>query len=417
MSDGNISKGDKVEVKTKDKIYRGVYIPRSELMDDDHIIIKLENGYNMGIKKERIECISLIEKKPDEKFKAKKEESGKTPKNKKISVLATGGTIASRVDYTTGGVFSAFTADELISAIPELDEIAEISGRQVFNKFSENICPEDWIKIAESAFEEIKKEANGIVITHGTDTMHYTSAALSFMLHAPVPVVITGAQRSSDRGSSDAAVNLVNSAYFSLSENPGVFVVMHGSMDDNWCSVYRGTRVKKMHSSRRDAFSGDKFGRVLYDERKTEIYDKTKFDAGLEINAGIEKKVALIKYFPGMTAEIFEILSSKFKGIIIEGTGLGHVSETLIPSVKKAIEDGVFIGMATQTIYGRVNMNVYSTGRILKKAGVMGCEDMLSEVAYVKLMHALARYSEHEEIKEYMLKNIAGEITERSLIK
>lgn len=430
MPDGNISKGDKIEVKTKDKIYRGVYIPRSELMDDDCIIIKLENGYNIGIKKEHIECINLIEKKAEDKldkFKAVKEKFGKSTENKKtenkkISILSTGGTIAARVDYTTGGVFSAFTADELISAIPELEEIAEISGRQIFNKFSENMCPDDWIKIAESTFEEIKKGADGVVITHGTDTMHYTSAALSFMLHTPVSVVITGAQRSSDRGSSDAAINLINSAYFSLSKNPGVFVVMHESMDDNWCSVYRGTRVRKMHSSRRDAFSGDKFGRVFYDERKIEIYDKiydkefSKSCEELKIDTRIEKKVALIKYFPGMTAEIFEILSSEFKGIILEGTGLGHVSETLIPSIKKAIEDGVFIGMTTQTVYGRVNMNVYSTGRLLKKAGVIGCEDMFSEVAYVKLMYALAHYSEHEKVKEFMLENIAGEITERSPI-
>jgi len=417
----NISNGDKVEVKTQNRIYKGIYLPRSELMDDNYIVIKLENGYNIGIEKDKITYINLIEKKQTDEFKIYGEvlekSQKKSQKNKKISILATGGTIASRVDYITGGVFSAFTADELISTIPELDEIAEISGKQIFNKFSENICPDDWIKIAECVFEEIKKNVDGVVITHGTDTMHYTSSALSFMLSTPIPVVITGAQRSSDRGSSDAAVNVVNSAYFSLSGNPGVFVVMHESMDDGWCSVYRGTRVRKMHSSRRDAFYGDKFGRVFYDEHKIEIFGKTEFSGEAKLDTKIEKKVALIKYFPGLSEEIFEILSDKFKGIIFEGTGLGHISEALIPSVKKAIEKGVFIGMTTQTIHGRVNMNVYSTGRMLKKAGVVGCEDMLPETAYVKLMYALGHYSKCEEIKEFMLKNIAGEITERTLIK
>lgn len=418
--------GDFVRITTKDKVYKGYLMPEYELEDKKFLFIKLKSGYNIGIKKDKILNIGVIKK--AEKEITEKEEA-KDPEGK-ILILATGGTIASKVDYITGGVKPAFSANDLLNAVPEISEIGvQISGRQILNKFSENITPDDWIKIANEVYRYVKKGAKGIVIPHGTDTMHYSSAMLSFMLkNLNIPVVFTGAQRSSDRGSSDAALNLINSIYFaSLNpekfHNNGVFVLMHENMDDKFCAVFRGTRVRKMHTSRRDAFKGEKFARINFFERKFEIFGDNKNEKDEKNNPNntvldtkIEKNVLLLKYFPTLTPEIFESLCERYKGIVIEGTGLGHVNESLIPSIKNAIDKGRFIAMTSQTIFGRTNLNVYATGRRLLKAGVVSCEDMLPEVAYVKLMFALGHYDKYEDIKNFMQTNIAHEINKRSEI-
>ncbi|MFN3528228.1 MAG: Glu-tRNA(Gln) amidotransferase subunit GatD, partial [Candidatus Altarchaeaceae archaeon] len=246
----------------------------------------------------------------------------------------------------------AFTVEELINAVPEILEInKKIKVKQIFNKFSENLNPEDWIIIAENIYKEIKNGAKGIVILHGTDTMHYTSSACSFMLkNLKIPVVFTGAQRSSDRGSSDASINLINSVYFANFSLSGIYVLMHENIDDNYCAVFRGTKVRKMHTSRRDAFKGEIVARINFFERKFEKFineEKGNGNKETELDTKICKNVFLLKYFPGLSNEIFEILSERYKGIIIEGTGLGHVNENLIPSIKKAIDKNVFIGMTS----------------------------------------------------------------------
>jgi len=422
----NFKLGDKLKIDTKKSTYTGILMPRSELADDRHIVIKLDSGYNVGINKEKIKSITLIESQiPKEEFELKKAEFDK---NKgKISILATGGTIASRIDYITGGVHSAFSADELISAVPELGQIANVSGKQIFNKFSENINPDDWTLIARAVYDEIKKGADGIVVTHGTDTMGYTSAALSFMLNSPVPVVITGAQRSSDRGSSDAAVNLINAAVAAAKcKFGGIFVVVHGESSDSFDLIHPGTRVKKLHSSRRDAFktvNDVPIGKV--ENGKIEYFENSsfyKFISGqknmeLELDAKLEKKVALIKYFPGMSKDIIEnLINLNYRGIIIEGTGLGHVNENLLETLKKAVDNKIPVFMTSQTMHGRVNMRVYATGRKLLNAGIIPCEDMLSETALVKLMWVMGHTSDFEKVREMMLTNYAGEISEKTNI-
>jgi glutamyl-tRNA(Gln) amidotransferase subunit D len=427
----NAKTGDKLKLTTKDgSTYTGILMPRSELADERHVVIKLDSGYNVGIDKDKITGIELVLCSiPKEKFELKKTEPDKN--KPKISILATGGTIASRVDYITGGVISAFSADELISAVPELEEIANVSGRQIFNKFSENITPDDWAAIADAVYEEIKKGAFGIVVTHGTDTMGYTAAALSFMLKTPVPVVITGAQRSSDRGSSDAAVNLINAtAAAAKLKTGGVFVVMHGESSDSFSLIHPGTKVKKLHSSRRDAFKTvNDFpagkvenGGIEYFKNsnyyKEFIENQKNKNIELTLDNKLEKKVALIKYFPGMTPDVIEnLINSGYKGIIIEGTGLGHVNENLIGTLKKAVDNGIHVFMAIQTMHGRVNMRVYSTGRNLLNAGIVSCEDMLSETALVKLMWVLGHTNEPEKVREMMRTNYAGEISRKSNIE
>jgi glutamyl-tRNA(Gln) amidotransferase subunit D len=410
--------GDMVEIETKDRKYTGILMERFGLSDDNYVVIKLESGYNMGINRDRIKKMKRtgagMEKAESKSLKAKKD-----PSKGNVSILATGGTIASRVDYITGGVHSAFSAEELISAVPELGDIANIHGEQVFNKFSENIVPEDWIKIARATEKEIKNGADGVVITHGTDTMGYTSAALAFMLKTPVPVVLTGAQRSSDRGSSDASLNLMHSAIVASKGNLSeVVVVMHGDSSDSFSLIHPATRVRKLHSSRRDAFqtvNSKPLGRVSM--RGVELLNETKPSKELKLDAKLDESVFLLKYFPGLKPEIVDkLMKNDYRGIVIEGTGLGHTSELLLEKIKDAIDSGIAIAMTSQTIFGRVNMNVYSTGRFLLEAGVIPCEDMLPESAYVKLMWVLGHTKKPEKVREMMLTNYAREITERSEI-
>lgn len=417
-----IKSGSRIEIKTADAMYQGILMPRPELADDEHVIIKLDNGYNIGIRKKLIENITIIEETPSQERieleKTKIDPQKQIVLKPSVSILATGGTIASRVDYITGGVRAAFTADELISAIPELDEIANIHGRQIFNKFSENIIPSDWIKIVKEIASEIKNGANGVVILHGTDTMGYTSAALAFMLKTPVPVVLTGAQRSSDRGSSDAALNLINSTWVAAHGNLGdICVVMHGEMSDSHALIHPATRVRKLHSSKRDAFqtvNSKPIGRVL--NGKIEYLKEVKPRGGsLELDTKLEEKVALLRYYPGLKSEVIDnLINLGYKGIVIEGTGLGHTSERVFDAIKRAIDDQVSVVMTSQTIFGRVNMRVYSTGRRLLEMGVIPCEDMLSETAYVKLMWVLGHTQDQEKVKEMMLRNYAGEIVKRT---
>lgn len=409
--------GDWVEVETSDGKYTGILMERPELADDKYLVIKLESGYNIGINIEKINKVNKIKAKTiREEFKLEKHK--RDPSRKNISILATGGTIASRVDYITGGVHSAFSAEELISAVPELEDIANVQGRQVFNKFSENIVPGDWVTIAEEAAKEIKKKADGVVITHGTDTMGYTSAALAFMLKTPVPVVITGAQRSSDRGSSDAAMNLIHSATVAAHGNfPEVVVVMHAESSDSHSFIHPATKVKKLHSSRRDAFKTvnmKPLGRVS--SEGIEFLQQMDKSGEFSLDTKMDEGVFLLKYFPGLKPEFVDsLVDNGYHGIVLEGTGLGHTSEKLSGEIREAINRGVVVAMTSQTINGRVNMNVYSTGRILLDMGVIPCEDMLSETAYVKLMWVLGHTKKPEKVREMMLTPYAREISDRSL--
>ncbi|MCS7365503.1 MAG: Glu-tRNA(Gln) amidotransferase subunit GatD, partial [archaeon GB-1867-035] len=302
-------------------------------------------------------------------------------------------------------------------------EIAEIDAEILFSIFSENMTPKHWEKIAEKTSKKIEEGFRGIVIAHGTDTMGYTAAALSFALQkTPIPIVLVGSQRSSDRPSSDAAINLI-CAVTAARKAPfaEVVIVMHGSSSDEYCLAHRGTKVRKCHTSRRDAFqsiNSEPLAKITVKgeiEMLTEKYNKRRSDRKVELKAKFDPKVALIKTYPGMTGEIIEFLTDKgYHGIVIEGTGLGHTPESMFPAIKRAIEEEIAIVMTSQCLWGRINMNVYRTGVELLNMGVIPGEDMLPETAYVKLMWTLAQTRNLEEVKRIMLTNIAGEINPRS---
>ena len=274
--------------------------------------------------------------------------------------------------------------------------------------------------MAEEIGKEIEKGVAGIVVGHGTDTMHHTSAVLSFMVQdSPVPIVLVGSQRSSDRPSSDAARNLISATYTaSHGDIAEVTVCMFGPTSDDYGLLHMGTRVRKMHSSYRSTFRsiGEIPLAMVYQDKIVPLqdYKKRRTDTNVKIEPFYEEKTALIYYYPGMRPEIVDdLVKNGYKGIVIAGTGLGHVNSALNKSLKNAIESGVVVVMTVQTLWGYVHMNVYDTGRYLLELGVVPCENMLPETAYMKLCWALGKTNNQEEIKDIMLTPISREITER----
>jgi glutamyl-tRNA(Gln) amidotransferase subunit D len=399
--------GDKVKVKTKDGELTGLIVPSK-----GDLVLKLDSGYNMGIKRSNIKQIKVLKKGSVQKKKVKAVKSN--PKLPTVVILSTGGTISSKVDYRTGAVHASLDANELLEATPELKKFANIVCRPIMNKMSENIKPSDWAKIARETYKELKnKDVAGVVITHGTDTMHYTSSILSFMFEdLNKPVVLTGSQRSSDRGSSDSRMNLVCSVIAATSSVAEVSICMHATTEDTYCHLHRGTKVRKMHTSRRDAF------RTLNDTPIARVYPNGKIeylnnhrrrsDTSPKLKTGVDRHVGLIYIYPGIDPGVIDwYIKKKYKGLVLIVTGLGHVPNEIITSVRSAVKKGVKVYLAPQCISGRLNTNVYSNGRKLAKAGAVPLEDMLPETAYVKLVWALGQGK-----PELMTENLRGEITE-----
>ncbi len=400
--------------------FQGVLLPRSENDDDCHIVIKLATGYNIGIAVDTIKDMKEYNFK-EIQYKIPEREFPTSKDKKNIKLLGTGGTIASRLDYRTGAVIPAFSPGELYGAVPELADICNLSTEKLFGVFSENMGPAQYIVLAKAIGEEIKKGTQGIIIGHGTDTMSYTSAALSFMVqNSPIPIVLVGSQRSSDRPSSDAALNLIHAAKTAAdSDIAEVLVCMFGPTSDEYGLLHRGTRVRKMHSSYRSTFRtiGD-IPLAMVDRQKItplrQDYNRRRTDRNASITPVFEERVSLLYYYPNMNPDIIDaIVDLGYKGIVIAGTGLGHVNKLIYPAIKRAVQKRVAIYMTVQTLWGYVNMFVYDTGRDLMTHGIVPAENMLPEVAYIKLGWALGQTSDLSKVKEIMLTPICGEITER----
>ena len=419
----DIAIGDAVKLTKKNISYTGMILDRAEDADDKHLVIKLDSGYNIGVNISEAK-IELLEKGLKPKIELPPVNLEKDHQKMDISIISTGGTVASVIDYKTGAVHPAFTADDLLRATPELMDYANIKARSILNILSENMEPSYWVKSARSIADEINDGSSGVVVAHGTDTMHYTSAALSFMLETPVPVVLTGAQRSSDRPSSDAFLNLISSVIAAKSDIAEVMVCMHATDNDSYCHLHRGTKVRKMHTSRRDTFRSINALPIARVENKSlKLLDKNtdykkRAETDLKLHDSIEPNVAFIKSYPGIKSDLIDYHIDKgYKGIVLEGTGLGHAPENIVPSVERAVDSSIPVVMTSQCLYGYVNMNVYSTGRKLVNAGAISALDMLPETAYVKLIWTLGQSEDLNEVENIMHTNIAGEIQEKSSIK
>ena len=412
LKENNAKVGDSIKI-TSDLTYSGILMPRYESGDDSHIILKLKSGYNVGIninEIKKIEVISNQEIKSEQVIQQKED-----PSLPKILLVSTGGTIASKVDYRTGAVTPALSASELNEAVPELAKIANIDSEVLFSEYSENLQPEHWLKIAEKLDSISNSDYAGIIIAHGTDTMHYTSSFLSFALSGfPIPVALVGSQRSSDRPSSDAALNLISTARFLTKSNvKGIFVVMHNDANDDTIVCHKGTRVRKNHTSKRGAFEtvGDDPAFIITENKIEKNMDEEFFkNAKYEPKLDLDAKVALVKYHPGYDPrQIKDLADLGFGAIIFEGTGLGHVGKTMYNVIKDAKEKGLFLGMTSQCLDGNVRMTVYDSGRDLLDLGIVPLENMIPETALVKAMWAYGNSKNAEEIKTLMLKNIASE--------
>jgi glutamyl-tRNA(Gln) amidotransferase subunit D len=367
-----------------------------------------------------------------------------------LSLIATGGTIASRVDYELGGVQPVLSPQEIFFNAPEIAQIASFEKvLRPFTLWSENMTPVQWGEIAKLVAGELNAGADGVIITHGTDTLHYTSAALSFMLcNLDRPVVLVGAQRSPDRASFDGSMNLACAAHYAAdaarARQGVVAIVMHATSNDDYCHALLGTKARKMHSSRRDAFrpiNGKPLARIWPDGRIEKTPELRQADAAgrqraaeenpagqagerpaVKADTRFEQKTCVIKAFPHSTTELLEFLiDRKYRGIVVESTGLGHAptftvdkKSSWLQPLKRAADEGVVVAFAPQTVYGRLAPDVYDAGRLLQKAGVVHCGDMLAETAYVKLGCVLGRTRDALQAKKMMLQNIAGETSEQS---
>ena len=411
----DVDVGDSIKV-VSDLTYEGILMPRYETSEDSHIVLKLKSGYNIGIE---LSEITNIEKISSPKQIVEEKSVQKTDSSlPKILLLSTGGTIASKVDYRTGAVTPALTASDLNDAVPEIANIANIDAEVLFSEYSENLQPEHWVETAKKIESVANSDYKGIIIAHGTDTMHYSSTFLSFALSGlKIPVVFVGSQRSSDRPSSDAALNLIAATrLIAETDAKGVYIVMHHNESDDTISCHLGTRVRKNHTSKRSAFEtvGNDPAFLILNEKiiknsTSEFFTEQSFNPRLEIDT----KVALVKYHPGYEPkQIDALIDLGFKAIIFEGTGLGHVGKTMYDAVKKANQHGLFLGMTSQCIDGRVKMTVYESGRDLLEMGIIPLENMIPEVALVKTMWALGNSEDKDELKKLLLENIASEFSE-----
>ncbi len=385
-------------------------MPRHAFSGADIITVKLDNGYNLGVRADA-DAVEVVE--PAKARETKYELPAEDPEKPTIAVLGTGGTIASFVDYRTGGVHPATRPEELAAAAPELFDVCNVRAEVVFNMFSEDMQPEHWTQIAERAAYHLNNGCRGVVVGHGTDTLHYTSAALAFCLKdLNGPVVVVGSQRSTDRPSSDGAMNLVAAARVAASTDIGeVVVCMHESSDDKRVAIHRGTRVRKNHTSRRDAFQSVNILPLGYVEGEkahlTAPY-RTATDGEVTVDAVWDEEVSMITSYPGLWPEHIEDVVRK--ATVIVGTGLGHIARRCLPGVEKVIERGAHVVMASQCIHGRTNMNVYSTGRDLLQMGVIPARDMLAEVAYIKMMWILGHTDDPDEVRRLFHEDMAGEV-------
>ena len=412
--------GDVLEVATSWGAVSGTLVPRYVYGDGDHVVLKLSSGYNVGLNVSELKSARVKAKGEKPSFSA-----SPPPKPSKglprVLIIGTGGTIASRIDYRTGAVHPAVSSADLHSLVPELSGVAKVQPEILFNVFSENIRPSHWTKIAQRVRKAVDEGFDGVVITHGTDTLGYTAAALSFALEGvPVPVILVAAQRSSDRPSSDGPINLIAGVSAAGTAGfAGVYVAMHLGESDDKVALHRGTRVRKNHTSRRDAFVsvGVPLAAVWGKSGAENVSEDLPKRGGSSFTPRVkfEEKVVLLKFYPSMPAGLIKAARKLgTKGMVIEGTGLGHVSKEIVRELGLFVDGGGLACMTSQCIGGRVDLNVYDTGRDLLHVGVLPLEDMLGETALVKTMWVLGNSRSMAKAKEMMAADIAGETTSRT---
>ena len=407
ISDNGAGVHDRVRIETKTMAYEGLIMPKHNFSEENIIILKLDNGYNIGVSTKGAK-LSVLSKAKVKKTIVKTKKKNKDLKN--ITILGTGGTIASFIDYKTGAVSPAITAEQLVNSVKALDDIANINAEPLFSLASEDMKPKHWEDMAIKVKEIHDKNNHGIVIGHGTDTMAYSATALAFQLpEISNPVVFTGAQRSPDRPSSDAHLNLVGAAKTAMSDLGEICIAMHETTNDQNVAIWRGNRTRKAHSSKRNAFSSPNEGPIGIVSDKIEW--KRKYKSTSEkttIKAGFDDNIGMVWSHPGLCVEDWENIVNGKNGVVIAGTGLGHINSELLEIIGKTTKE-VPVTMSSQCLSGSTNLNVYRNGRQLLENGVVETYDMLPETALVKMMWLSKHHP--NEINEMMGENLVGEIS------
>ena len=407
ISDNGAGVHDRVRIETESMTYEGLILPKHNFSEENIIILKLDNGYNIGVSTEGAKMSVLSKSKQKETAVKPKKKNAKLPD---ITILGTGGTIASFIDYKTGAVSPAITAEQLVNSVKALDDIANINAEPLFSLASEDMKPKHWEDMAIKVKEIHDKNNHGIVIGHGTDTMAYSAAALAFQLpEISNPVVFTGAQRSPDRPSSDAHLNLVGAAKTAMSDIGEICIAMHETTDDQNVAIWRGNRTRKAHSSMRNAFTSPNEGAIGIVGDKIEW--KRKYKSTSEkttIKAGFDDNIGMVWSHPGLSVKDWENIVSGKNGVVIAGTGLGHINSELLSVIGKTAKD-IPVAMSSQCLSGSTNLNVYRNGRQLLENGVVETYDMLPETALVKMMWLSKHHP--DKINEMMGKNLVGEIS------
>ena len=416
---GNFSFGDLINVKIDNQEFNGEFIKTDESL----LIVKLKSGYDIALEHKDIDSVSLIEK---SKIEKENKTTGKVKTNgADLTLITTGGTISSKIDYKTGGVSPSVDSSYYFKISPGLKNLGKITIVSLMQKLSENVLPSDWVDIAREAYSSIQEGSKRVIVTSGTDTMHFAASAMSFILNPlSVPIVFTGSQRSTDRGSSDASTNLLMSAVTAKNFDVGESVIcMHANLNDEYNYILRGNKARKMHTERRDAFrpiNMKPLAKVYPDGRFIDVLDeRIRKNNITRLNDKIDSKVKLIYSYPSMGGDIIDYyVENKVHGIVIAATGFGNLpleEKTIIPALKNAENKGIPITVTSQTVYGTTNKFVYSTLREISKfENIIYVGDMTTETAFVKMMFALGQSKNLKDVKKLMLNPLAGEMKERS---
>jgi glutamyl-tRNA(Gln) amidotransferase subunit D len=410
--------GDLIRIETHTGQFVGNFIKYDN--SGEIVVIKLDSGYDVALKKSEIKALSIIEQLGRTASEAKES----SDKNGDISIITTGGTISSKIDYKTGGVSPTVPPSYYLKLAQGMQKYGSVGVREAMNIWSENMKPSDWVKIAKEAYDAIKSGSVGVIVTMGTDTMHYVSSALSFMLNPlSAPIVFTGAQRSPDRGSSDASSNLLLSAIVASRWSGGESVIcMHANMNDDSNLILRGNKVRKMHTERRDTFrpiNTKPLGRVYPDGSIEKLSDWRPRSKETKLDTKLDEKVKLIMSYPSLGGDIIDYyLDMGMHGLVLMGTGFGNLplgDRTVRKALKRANDSGIPIAITSQAMYGSTNKFVYSPLRELSNLdNTIYLGDMLSETAYVKLMFVLGKTRKLEKVRELMTSSLSGEIKTRS---
>jgi glutamyl-tRNA(Gln) amidotransferase subunit D len=400
-------------------MWRGTVVPRHAFSGARILQLKLASGYNVGLHIAPSFTFRILEETPSS---APASVVAATPPpvagGSWVALLTTGGTIASRVDYETGGVRPVKGEAEILAFYPELQRTGGVRIVPVFDRLSEEFRPEDWAELGTHVVDAFAAGAQGVVVAHGTDTLGFTAAALSFLLvNLPGPVVLVGAQRSPDRPSSDGPSNLDAAVQVARDPRIGeVVALMHAGPSDTQFAVHRGNWVRKMHSSRRDGFesrNGPPIGSFEDGKLTLQIAVRPPAAGPARCDLPIDTRAGLLWFYPGLAPERAGAFVDGLRGAILAGTGLGHVSSAHFGWIRAAAARGVVLAMTTQCLGGRADPYVYATGRDLLNAGVVYLGDLLPETAYAKLVWALGHGSTPDEVKSLLTTPRAGEFLDR----